>query len=177
MEHLSTLDAGFLETEDSDPHVSLAIGTVSVIEGPIPEYDSLVSGLTERVVTVPRFRQVLRMHPLDLEAPERVDAENFDISHHLHRVALPHPGDRTDDCRAGTDPITLPRQVFAHEQPSPQTRVTGVVVPTVCRRRAARELRRVAARLDSAIGPRSAALDGSATRLGPTAGCATASGC
>ena len=87
------LDAGFLEAEDSDRHVSLAIGSVSVLEGPIPDDDAFVSGLAERVLAVPRFRQVLRTHPLDLEAPEWVDAENFDISHHVHRVALPHPGD------------------------------------------------------------------------------------
>ncbi len=87
------LDAGFLEAEDSDRHVSLAIGSVSVLDGPIPDDDALVSGLAERVQAIPRFTQVLRTHPLDIEAPEWVDAENFDISHHLHRVALPHPGD------------------------------------------------------------------------------------
>lgn len=93
MDSLSMLDAGFLEAEDSDRHVSLAIGSVSVLEGPIPAHASFVSGLAKRVVGVPRFRQVLRTHPLDLEAPEWVDAENFDISHHVHRVALPQPGD------------------------------------------------------------------------------------
>jgi diacylglycerol O-acyltransferase len=93
MEHLTTLDASFLEAEDSDRHVSLAIGSVSVLEGPIPDDDALASGLAERLLAVPRFRQVLRTHPLDLQAPEWVDAENFDISHHVHRVALPHPHD------------------------------------------------------------------------------------
>jgi diacylglycerol O-acyltransferase len=87
------LDAGFLEAEDSDGHVSLAVGSVSVLEGPIPDNDAFVSGLAERLLAVPRFRQVLRTHALDLEAPDWVDAENFDISHHVHRVALPHPGD------------------------------------------------------------------------------------
>jgi diacylglycerol O-acyltransferase / wax synthase len=93
MESLSMLDAGFLEAEDSDHHVSLAIGSVSVLEGPIPDDDAFMSGLAERVLAVPRFRQVLRTHPLDLQAPEWVDAKNFDISHHVHRVAIPHPYD------------------------------------------------------------------------------------
>jgi hypothetical protein len=35
MEQLSTLDAGFLEAEDSDPHVSLAMGALAV-PGPRP---------------------------------------------------------------------------------------------------------------------------------------------
>ncbi|HUL99752.1 MAG TPA: wax ester/triacylglycerol synthase family O-acyltransferase [Mycobacterium sp.] len=87
------LDASFLEAEDSDRHVSLAIGSVSVLEGPIPDHDALVSGIAEKVQTVPRFKQVLRTHPLDLEAPEWADAQNFDISHHVHHVAVPHPGD------------------------------------------------------------------------------------
>lgn len=87
------LDASFLEAEDSDRHVSLAIGSLSVIEGPMPDDDVLMSWLGERVGEVPRFRQVLRTHPLDLEAPEWVDDEHFDISHHVHRAALPHPGD------------------------------------------------------------------------------------
>ena len=93
MEHLTTLDAGFLEAEDSHRHVSLAVGGVSVVEGPIPDYDSLVSGIAERILAVPRFRQVLRVHPLDLGAPEWVDNPNIDLAHHIHRAALPHPGD------------------------------------------------------------------------------------
>lgn len=93
MEHLSTLDAGFLEAEDSDRHVSLAVGGLSVIEGPMPDFDSLVAGLGERIAEVPRFRQVLRTHMLDLEPPEWVDDDHLDLAHHIHRAALPHPGD------------------------------------------------------------------------------------
>ena len=93
MEHLSTLDAGFLEAEDSDRHVSLAIGAVSVIEGPMPDYDALAAGVAERILAVPRFRQVLRTHLLDLDPPEWVEDPNLDLSHHIHRAALPHPGD------------------------------------------------------------------------------------
>ncbi|MGX9791137.1 WS/DGAT/MGAT family O-acyltransferase [Mycobacterium sp. MMS18-G62] len=93
MEHLSTLDAGFLEAEDSDPHVSLAVGAISVIEGPMPDSDKLTAGIAERVLKVPRFRQVLRTHLLDLGPPEWVDASNLDVSHHIHLAALPHPGD------------------------------------------------------------------------------------
>ena len=92
MEHLTALDAAFLEVEDSDPHVSLAIGGLSIIEGPAPGYDELVAAFADRVPTIPRCRQVLRTHPLDLGSPEWVDDPHFDISRHLHRVALPDPG-------------------------------------------------------------------------------------
>ena len=93
MEHLTALDASFLEAEDSDPHVSLAVGGVSIAAGPVPRYDELVSAFAERVRGIPRCTQILRTHPLDLGSPEWVDDPHFDISRHLYRVALPEPGD------------------------------------------------------------------------------------
>ena len=87
------LDAGFLEAEDSDRHISLAIGALSVVAGPMPDFDALVSGLAERILSVPRFKQVLRTQPLDLGAPQWVDDTKLDISHHVRRAALPRPGD------------------------------------------------------------------------------------
>jgi len=93
MEHLSALDASFLEAEDSDPHVNLAIAGVSIVAGPVPRQDELVAAFAERVAEVPRCMQVLRIHHLDLGSPEWVDDPHFDISHHVHRVALPEPGD------------------------------------------------------------------------------------
>lgn len=92
MERLSPLDAGFLEVEDSNPHVSLAVGGVSILEGPAPDDGDLVAMLAERVSSIPRCRQVLRTYPLDLQPPEWVDDPAFDIAHHVRRVALPQPG-------------------------------------------------------------------------------------
>jgi len=92
MEQLTALDAGFLEVEDANPHVSLAVGGVSIMEGPAPSYDEFVKTIAERVSTIPRCGQVLRTYPLDLRPPEWVDDPHFDISRHLHRLALPHPG-------------------------------------------------------------------------------------
>ena len=92
MEQLTALDATFLEVEDSDPHVSLAVGGVSIMRGPAPSFDEFVSAFAERASTIPRCGQVLRTHPLDLGPPEWVDDPRFDISRHLHRLALPHPG-------------------------------------------------------------------------------------
>lgn len=93
MDHLTTLDAGFLKAEDADPRVSLAIGGLAVIEGPPPEQDALISVFAQRIQGCPRFGQRLRLHPLDLGAPEWVDDPGFDIERHVRRAALPHPGD------------------------------------------------------------------------------------
>jgi WS/DGAT/MGAT family acyltransferase len=96
MEQLTTLDAGFLEVEDSDPHVSLAVGGVSIVEGPAPAYEEFAAAFAQRVETIPRCRQLLRTHPLDLRPPEWVDDAHFDLARHLHRIALPHPGGDTE---------------------------------------------------------------------------------
>ncbi|MBV5243053.1 wax ester/triacylglycerol synthase family O-acyltransferase [Mycolicibacterium sp. PAM1] len=92
MQHLTTLDASFLQAEDSDPHVSLAVGAVSIIEGPQPDYHELIEVFAERAHRIPRCTQIVRMPPFDLAAPEWVDDPYFDIGHHLHRVAVPAPG-------------------------------------------------------------------------------------
>ena len=73
MEHLTTLDAGFLHAEDADRHVSPAIGGLAVIEGPAPDHDSLMSTFAERIGACPRFAQRLRLHRFDLGAPEWVN--------------------------------------------------------------------------------------------------------
>ena len=93
MEQLTTLDAGFLEAEDSDRHVSMAIGGLAVIEDPMPDYHTVFSGLAERIKAVPRYTQVLRIQPFDLGPPQWVDDAGFDLAHHVHRAALPQPGD------------------------------------------------------------------------------------
>ena len=93
MEHLSALDAGFLEVEDADPHISMAIGGIAVLTGPAPDFDALIDLIADRITAEPRLRQVLRIRPWDLGAPEWVDDPAFDITHHVHRVAVPRPGD------------------------------------------------------------------------------------
>ena len=103
MDHLTTLDAGFLKAEDADPRVSLAIGGLAVIEGPAPQQSALVSAFAERIRACPRFGQRLRLHPFDLGAPEWVDDPDFDIDRHVRRIALPHPGDERELYRVIAD--------------------------------------------------------------------------
>ncbi|BCI89296.1 hypothetical protein NIIDMKKI_45020 [Mycobacterium kansasii] len=53
VEQLTTMEASFLEAEDADRHVSLAIGALAVIDGPSPGRDELVETLSERMRTIP----------------------------------------------------------------------------------------------------------------------------
>jgi WS/DGAT/MGAT family acyltransferase len=86
------MDAGFLHAEDSDQHVSLAIGGLAVLEGPVPDHDLLISTLARRIAHCPRFAQRLRVLPFNIGAPQWVDDPDFDLSHHLRRIGVPQPG-------------------------------------------------------------------------------------
>lgn len=90
---LTALDAGFLQTEDSDKHTSLAVAAVAVLEGPAPAFAELTAVLEERTAHVARCRQVLHTEPLDLAAPQWVTARHFDIAHHVRRHAVAAPAD------------------------------------------------------------------------------------
>lgn len=93
MTQLTTIEASFLEAEDADRHVSMAIGAVAVIDGPLPGRDELMSALSERLGAVPRLTQLVHKHALEVAAPEWMDDANFDITHHLRWAAVPRPGD------------------------------------------------------------------------------------
>ncbi|WP_037305840.1 WS/DGAT/MGAT family O-acyltransferase [Amycolatopsis orientalis] len=98
MDHLSPLDAAFLEIEDGDPNASLSIGSVAVLEGPPPPYPDFVRSITARLPLNPRYRQKIHRVPLDLGPPAWVDDDRFDAARHFHRVAVPAPGGENELC-------------------------------------------------------------------------------
>lgn len=93
VERLNAFDAGFLDAEDADPHISTAVGALAILEGPVPDHAELMQTISKRIRSLPRLRQVVRRHVLDLVAPEWVDDPGLDIAHHVRRAALPSPGD------------------------------------------------------------------------------------
>ncbi|HVF06321.1 MAG TPA: wax ester/triacylglycerol synthase family O-acyltransferase [Frankiaceae bacterium] len=91
-DRLSPLDVSFLylESETTPMHV----GGVVILERP-PEgfdYDGLVQLITDRISTIPRFRQKVKWVPGRLGNPVWVDDPDFDVSYHVRRSALPKPG-------------------------------------------------------------------------------------
>ena len=56
------------------------------------DYDRLVSLISSRISLVPRYRQYVREVPGRLANPVWVDDEDFDVSYHVRRSALPRPG-------------------------------------------------------------------------------------
>ncbi|WIY00396.1 wax ester/triacylglycerol synthase family O-acyltransferase [Amycolatopsis mongoliensis] len=98
MDRLSPLDAAFLEIEDEDPSSSLAIASVAIAEGPVPDQDEFVAAVLARVDGIPRYHQKVRMVPFDLGPPAWVDDPDFDPAAHFGRIALPPPHDEAALC-------------------------------------------------------------------------------
>jgi diacylglycerol O-acyltransferase / wax synthase len=91
---LTPLDASFLYLEQST--TPMHVGSVMVFEptsGPV-DHATLMRHVRSRIAFVPRYRQRVRTVPGRLANPVWVDDENFDISYHVRRSALPRPGTR-----------------------------------------------------------------------------------
>jgi WS/DGAT/MGAT family acyltransferase len=93
MQRMHALDAAFLDAEDEDPNVSMAIASIAVFDGPAPSDDELIAAYEAKLPLVPRYRQRVIRPLLDLAAPVWVDDPDFDIGYHIRRTALPRPGD------------------------------------------------------------------------------------
>ncbi|MFZ2172978.1 MAG: wax ester/triacylglycerol synthase family O-acyltransferase [Rhodococcus sp. (in: high G+C Gram-positive bacteria)] len=92
-DNLSFLDAGFLETEDSDRHASLTIAALAIMEGPVPTHAEFLDAVAVRLAELPHGRHKVRTVPFDFSPPSWVEDPHFDLGHHLRRVALPEPGE------------------------------------------------------------------------------------
>jgi diacylglycerol O-acyltransferase / wax synthase len=96
-EHLTPLDATFLELEDGDESAHMHIGGIMVFDplphGGSPSRAQLCQHLASRLGQLPRYRQRLSQpHPGGLSWPEWEEDPAFDIGRHVARVALPAPG-------------------------------------------------------------------------------------
>lgn len=98
MDHLSPLDAAFLELEDGDSNAALSIASVAVLEGPPPSHADFVRSISARLPLIPRYRQKIHRVPLDLGPPVWVDDDRFDAARHFHRIAVPAPGGERELC-------------------------------------------------------------------------------
>ena len=91
-DRLSPLDVSFLYMEE--PSTPMHVGGVAIFEVPEEgfDYERLVDLIKERIGLVPRYRQRVRWVPGRLATPVWVDDENFDVTYHVRRSALPRPG-------------------------------------------------------------------------------------
>lgn len=105
MERLSGLDASFLYLETSSQLLHVC-GLIKVdpdsVEGGYT-FDKMKAELARRMVAMPGFRRKLQDSFLNLDHPVWVDADDFNIDHHFHRVAVPAPGDDAELSRMAAD--------------------------------------------------------------------------
>lgn len=110
MQALSGLDASFLYLET--PAQMLHVGALLTLDGStIPggyRFDDFVEVLEERVRLIPEFRRKLHNSPFSLLHPVWVEDDDFDLDHHVHRVAVPAPAGRDDLARLCADFAAVP---------------------------------------------------------------------
>ena len=96
-EHLTALDATFLELEQSDETAHMHIGALLVFDplpdGGAPSFEEGLRHLEQRIEVLPRYKQRLsEPHTGGLSWPSWEFDERFDIRNHVHHAALPAPG-------------------------------------------------------------------------------------
>jgi diacylglycerol O-acyltransferase len=94
-QRLTPLEVSLLALDTA--HTPGHVGTVDIFDsGPDGfDYERLIALIRERIAFVPRYRQRLRGVPAELAGPVWVDDENFDLTFHVRRSALPRPGSLT----------------------------------------------------------------------------------
>ena len=95
-DHLSPLDATFLELEEADASAHMHIGGVMIFEphgdGGAPSIDSIRREIEARLGGLPRYRQRLSSPETGgLHWPRWVEDEQFDIARHVVAKGLPGP--------------------------------------------------------------------------------------
>ncbi|WP_281173880.1 wax ester/triacylglycerol synthase domain-containing protein [Mycobacterium genavense] len=106
----AALDSGLRTAADPDRQASMATGAVAIVEGTIPSPARLKTLLAERIQSIPWCTQALRTHPFS-GVQHWADDPAFDLAHHLHRVAVPRPGDEADLSRAIAHALERPLEL------------------------------------------------------------------
>ena len=91
-DRLTPLEVSLLALDTA--HTPSHVGTVDVFDvgGQEFDYQKLIALIRERIAFVPRYRQRVRSVPARLAGPVWVDDEDFDLTFHVRRSALPRPG-------------------------------------------------------------------------------------
>ena len=107
-DQLSALDATFLELEQLDEGATMHIGGVMVFDplpgGGAPSLDAVCTEIAARLTLLPRYSQRLSAERTGgMSWPHWQDDPQFDMHNHVHRAALPAPGDDAELCEWSAD--------------------------------------------------------------------------
>jgi WS/DGAT/MGAT family acyltransferase len=76
---------------EKDPHLSSTFGTITMLDR-APEFDVFRRRMERATWAIPRLRQRVAPAPANISPPVWVDDPDFDIDHHVRRIACPKPG-------------------------------------------------------------------------------------
>lgn len=94
-ERVNPADLTVLYAEDANVHMNVGgVLTLTPPRGGL-DYQRLIEVIGQRLGRLPRYRQRLVDVPANLSGPRWVDDEQFDVTFHVRRSALPAPGDKT----------------------------------------------------------------------------------
>ncbi len=97
MQQLSGIDASFLHLETS--HSPMHIGGVYIFEPPAGvemNFPTFTRYIDSRLHLFHTFRRKILFSPLGLGHPYWVDDADFNLTHHLHHIALPKPAGKAE---------------------------------------------------------------------------------
>lgn len=104
-EPLSPVDAAWLRMED--PTNLMMVSGILTFDKPI-HFDHFKAVIEHRLLKFERFRQRVVQPRLPLSPPYWETDSNFDLKAHLHRVALPMPGDQAALQEMASDLMSMP---------------------------------------------------------------------
>src|SRR6202035_684284 len=89
---LSPADASFYRLENST--TPMYVGSLSILRRPRAglRYEWLLATIEQRLPQIPRYRQKVREVRIGTARPVWLDDNDFDITYHVRRSALPSPG-------------------------------------------------------------------------------------
>ncbi len=94
MQRMTGIDPMFIYSDTPETPMEIAYACLfdpSSLPGGY-SFERVTGVLETRIPTLPPFRRRLMPVPLGLDHPRWVDDPDFDLTNHLHRVALPAPG-------------------------------------------------------------------------------------
>ncbi len=89
---LSPSDASFYRLENTA--TPMYVGSLSILRRPRAglSYETLLATVEQRLPQIPRYRQKVREVKIGMARPVWIDDNDFDITYHVRRSALPSPG-------------------------------------------------------------------------------------
>jgi diacylglycerol O-acyltransferase len=91
-ERLRPADMAFLADESASAPMHNATLEIFEPSGAGFDYERLLGMIADRIAFVPRYRQRIRTVPGRVANPVWVDDDDFDLTYHVRRSALPRPG-------------------------------------------------------------------------------------